>query len=86
MQEAGVSFGEYGEVTVISFDAIHDALELVNDGKINVDIECNPVQGDYIDKIIQKLENGETVEKSYIVRENVFTKDNVAEVLDNRTY
>lgn len=86
MQEAGVSFGETGKVKVISFDAIHDALEMVNDGWINVDIECNPVQGAYIDKIIRKMEAGETVEKSYIVEENVFTKDNVAEFLDNRTY
>ena len=86
MQEAGVSFGEHGKVTVISFDAIRDALEMVDDGLINVDIECNPVQGAYIDDIIQKLENGEPVEKSYVVEENVFTKENVAEFLDDRTY
>lgn len=86
MREAGVSFGEYGKVKIISFDAIHDALEMVNDGLINVDIECNPVQGAYIDDIIQKLEKGEPVEKSYIVEENVFTRDNVEEFLDNRTY
>ncbi len=86
MQEAGVSFGEDGEVAVISFDAIYDALEMVDAGRINVDIECNPVQGAYIDEIIRKLENGETVEKSYIVEENIFTKDNVAEFLEGRTY
>lgn len=86
MQEAGVSFGEYGKVKIISFDAIRDALEMVDEGMINVDIECNPVQGEYIDKIIRKLENGEPVEKSYVVKENVFTKENVAEFLDDRTY
>lgn len=86
MQEAGVSFGEYGKVKVISFDAIYDALEMVNEGMINVDIECNPVQGAYIDDIIRKLENGEPVEKSYVVEENIFTKDNVAEFLNDRTY
>ena len=86
MQEAGVSFGERGKVTVLSFDAIRDALEMVDEGLINVDIECNPVQGIYVDSIIKKLENGEPVEKSYIVEENVFTKENVAEFLDSRTY
>lgn len=86
MQEADVSFGEYGKVKVISFDAIHDALEMVDKGWINVDIECNPVQGKYIDEIIQKLEKGEPVEKSYIVEEKIFTRDNVAEFLDSRTY
>ncbi|MDE7013640.1 MAG: substrate-binding domain-containing protein, partial [Kineothrix sp.] len=86
MQEAGVSFGENGKVAVISFDAIRDALELVEAGRINVDIECNPVQGDYIHKIIQMLEKGEAVEKSYVVEENVFTKENVGEFLEDRTY
>lgn len=86
MREAGVSFGEYGKVTIISFDATRDALEMVKDGFINVDVECNPVQGEYISEIIQKLESGEPVEKSYIVEENVFTKDNVKEFLDDRTY
>lgn len=86
MREAGVSFGENGKVTVISFDATRDALEMVDAGLINVDIECNPVQGEYIDGIIQKLENGEPVEKSYIVEENIFTKDNVKDFLDSRTY
>lgn len=86
MEEAGVSFGEYGKVKVISFDAIRDALELVKVGEINVDIECNPVQGEYIDEIIQRLENGEPVGKSYIVEENIFTMDNVEKFLDDRTY
>ncbi len=86
MREAGVSFGENGKVKVISFDATRDALEMVNNGQINVDIECNPKQGAYIDEIIRKLESGEPVEKSYIVEENVFTKDNVKEFLDSRTY
>lgn len=86
MQEAGVSFGENGKVAVISFDAIRDALELVEAGRINVDIECNPVQGDYIHKIIQMLEKGESVEKSYVVEENIFTKENVGEFLEDRTY
>lgn len=86
MREAGVSFGEDGEVTVISFDAIQDALELVKEGEINVDIECNPVQGAYVDEIIQRLENGEPVGKSYIVEEKIFTKENVEKYLDDRTY
>ncbi len=86
MQEAGVSFGENGQVAVISFDAIRDALEMVDEGHINVDIECNPVQGSYIDMIIQKLENGEQVERSYVVEENIFTKDNVGRFLEDRTY
>ena len=86
MQDAGVSFGERGQVTVISFDATRDALELVVEGMINVDIECNPMQGAYIDDVIQKLENGEVVEKRYVVEEEIFTKENAAGFLGERTY
>lgn len=86
MRETGVSFGEWGSVKVISFDATHDALKLVQEGIINVDVECNPLQGAYVAEIIQKLDNGKPVEKSYVVEEEVFTKDNVEESLNNRTY
>ena len=86
MQEAGISFGEEGDITIISFDATRDALELVKEGRINVDVECNPVQGTYVNEIIQKLENGESVQKYYVVEEKVFTKENVAEFLKDRKY
>ena len=59
---------------------------MVSEGKINVDIECNPEQGEYISEIIQKIENGETLEKKYYVDEQVFTIDNVNDVLEERTY
>ncbi len=86
MQEAGIHFGEGGDVTIISFDATRDALELVKEGRINVDVEYNPVQGAYVNDIIQKLEHGEPVEKRYVVEEKVFTKENAAEFLEDRTY
>ena len=75
-----------GDIILISFDAVHDALKLVSQGIINVDIECNPEQGEYILEIIRKLENGESVDKENIVEEKVFTQENVDEYLDTRTY
>lgn len=86
LDEKGISYGVRGEVTIISFDAVSDALKLVADGKINVDIECNPEQGNYISEIIQKLEKGEPVEKKYYVEEQIFTIHNVKDVLEERTY
>lgn len=86
MEEAGVTTGIDGDVTLISFDAVREALELVSQGIINVDVECNPEQGEYVAEIIRKLENGETVEKKYIVEERVFTQENVDKYLDTRTY
>ena len=86
MDEKGITYGVDGDVILISFDAVHDALQLVAEGKINVDIECNPEQGEYISEIIQKIENGESLEKKYYVEEQVFTIENVDDVLEQRTY
>lgn len=87
IREAGRSVGVNGDITIISFDAVKSALEMVRDGVINVDIECNPNQGEYLLEVIDKLEAGETVEKEYYVEENVFTQENVTEeLLQERNY
>lgn len=86
MADAGVTPGEEGDILVISFDAVKSALELVEEGAISVDVECNPEQGVYIEEIIAALQAGEKVEKAYYVPEKVFTKDNVGQYLESRTY
>lgn len=85
-QEVGISTGKYGDVIIISFDAVKSALEKVNEGIINVDIECNPLQGKYIDMIIKDLEAGNPIEKEYFTVERVFTPENVGLALDDRAY
>lgn len=76
-----------GDITIISFDAVHDALEMVAKGIINVDIECNPNQGEYLSQVIDMLENGQEVEQQYYVEENIFTIENVTkELLEERNY
>lgn len=86
IQEAGFTTGAGGDIAVISFDAVHDALIMVEEGRINVDIECNPEQGEYVETVIRLLEQGEKADKAYIVEEQVFTQDNVSDYIDNRTY
>jgi len=86
IQEAGKTTGAEGEIIMISFDAVKSALQKVEEGIINVDIECNPEQGEYIEKVIQAMENGESVEKAYYVPERVFTQQNVSSVIDDRAY
>lgn len=86
LQERGGSYGVDGDVTIISFDAVKEALELVADGKINVDIECNPLQGEQVAEVIRKLEAGQPVEKRYVVDGDIFTIDNVKSVLEQRKY
>ena len=87
MDEAGMKYGVGTDTCVISFDAVSEALSLVKEGKINVDVECNPLLGPYIADIISRLEDGEVVDKKNYVEETVFTIDNVTdELLEGRTY
>ena len=87
IRESGRTVGVNGDIMILSFDAVRGALDMVADGTINVDIECNPNQGEYLLRVIDMLEAGETVEKKYYVEEDVFTVENVTqELLQERTY
>lgn len=86
LKESGRYIGPEDDIRIISFDAGRSALELVKAGEIDVDIECNPEQGELLAEVIHKLQRGEKVEKVYMVEDKVFTIDNVDEYLESRTY
>lgn len=79
--EAGMTPGEDGDIIVISFDAVENALELVAQGVITADIECNPNQGEYAEAVIRRLRDGKPVTKLTFVPEGVYTRDNVTDAL-----
>lgn len=72
MEKAGLECNVNGGVIVISFDATRLALQYCMDGKIALDVECNPLQGPYVDDIIRRLERGEPVEQKKLVEETQF--------------
>lgn len=86
LKESGRYIGPGDDIRIISFDGGRAALELVKTGEIDVDIECNPMQGELLAEVIQKLQRGENVEKEYMVEDKVFTIENVDEYLESRTY
>lgn len=86
IQEAGLETGTEDGIIVISFDGTKAALEMVEKGIINVDIECNPNQGEYVEKVVRMLGMGEQIGKTFYVPEEIFTKENVGSVLADRTY
>ena len=86
IHDAGKTTGVDGDIEIISFDAVKAALKLVEKGIINVDIECNPNQGELVNQVIEALEKGEQVPKKNYIEEQVVTQDNVKEILKNRTY
>lgn len=86
IQEAGLTCGVNGQITIISFDAVSKAFDMMEAGLINVDIECNPLQGPDIAKVIESLERGEKVEKTIYVEEKVFEAENASKDRVGRSY
>ena len=87
LDEAGISYGKDGEIKIISFDAVHKALEYCLGGKINLCVECNPLHGPRVDRLIKSCEAGEDVPKSSYVEEICFTCDTITpQMIDEREY
>ncbi|MBQ8540286.1 MAG: substrate-binding domain-containing protein [Clostridia bacterium] len=73
LDAAGISHGVDGDVIIMGFDCNKWALEELFNGNWNYDGQCNPFQADYIDEIIDGLEEGvEPAEKVVIMEEKGF--------------
>lgn len=86
IHEAGLTCGVNGDITIISYDAVSEAFDKMEAGLINVDIECNPLQGPLIADIIDRLEKGEAVDKESFVEEKVFDAENASKDRIGRSY
>ncbi len=89
IEEAGRTPGcdiENGEILLVSFDAAKKGLSYVMDGKIACDGDCNPLHGPRLKIIIEKLKNGEAVDKITYVEEKIYALDDtVKEIAVNGT-
>ena len=95
MNAAGITYGVGGDVTLISYDATKAGLGYTLDGKINANVECNPIQADFVKTVIEKLEKGETVEAFTLVVDQAFCAPGITsqyattltkEILEARPY
>ncbi|MBQ8007203.1 MAG: substrate-binding domain-containing protein, partial [Lachnospiraceae bacterium] len=77
-----------GEILVISFDAAHSGLSMVMEGKIALDVECNPLQGDAVKNLINAIKNGEDFEKYTYIKESAFSSDDTVTtvMIDDEIY
>lgn len=73
LDKANISHGVGKNVIVMGFDCNKWALQELLDQNWNYDGQCNPFQAAYIDEIIKKVQNGETLtEKTIIMDEKGF--------------
>ena len=95
MDAAGITYGVDGDVIIISYDATHDGLKYTLEGKINCNVECNPIQAAYVEQIIQQMEAGEEFATYTLVEDQAFVAPGITsqyattmtqEILDGRAY
>lgn len=85
LEAAGLKAGE--DVTVISFDTTRAGLEMTLAGKINYNVECNPLHGPRVEALIKQLESGETPDKLAYVEETAFDSAIITQaMIDERAY
>ena len=82
---------EYGlipseDIIIIGVDAVKGAFEAMAAGKMNVTVECNPLFGPQLVKLIEAHLSGEEIESRIAVEEEMYTMDQAEELLPTREY
>lgn len=77
IKDAGLTPGE--DIQVVGIDGQKEAWELVKSGEMLGTVQCSPKHGPTVFEVIQKILDGETVQKETIVPDQVITKENVDE-------
>ena len=83
LTEKGANIENY---TIISFDGEAEAFKLMVDGKIDLDVECNPLQGPTVEKLLTDLIDGKTVDKTQYMKEGVYPASTAKDEVANRKY
>jgi simple sugar transport system substrate-binding protein len=84
IEEAGLKPGK--DITIVSIDAIKEAIQAIVDGKINCTVECNPLFGPKVYDAIEKILRGESVPKEMYNKDELFDATNAAAALPTRKY
>ncbi len=75
-----------GELKMVSVDGTRGGFQLMIDGWLQADVECNPLLGPQVMDLGLKLMNGETIVKEALTDESVYYPDKAAELLPTRKY
>jgi simple sugar transport system substrate-binding protein len=75
-----------GELVMISIDGTRGGFQLMIDGWLQADVECNPLLGPQVMDLGLKLMNGQPIVKEALTDESVYYPDKAAELLPTRKY
>jgi len=75
-----------GEIKIVSVDGTRGGFQMMIDGWVQADVECNPLLGPQVFEMALKLVNGEAIDPEVLTNETVYYPDNAAELLPTRKY
>lgn len=84
IEEAGLKPGK--DITLVSIDAIGEAVKAVAEGRLNCTVECSPLFGPTVYDTVAKLLAGEKVPKKMFNKDELFDATNAAKALPSRKY
>ena len=83
MKAAGL---EPGDIVIISVDGTRGGFQLMLDGWVQADVECNPLLGPQVYAMALDLMNGKTIDREVLTNETVYYPDEAEELLPSRKY
>lgn len=75
-----------GDVKIVSVDGTRGGFQMMIDGWVQADVECNPLLGPQVMEMALKLMNGEEIDAEVLTNETVYYPDKAAELLPSRKY
>jgi ABC-type sugar transport system substrate-binding protein len=75
-----------GDLKMVSIDGTRGGFQLMIDGWLQADVECNPLLGPQVMDLGLKLMNGQPIAKEALTDESVYYPDKAAELLPSRKY
>lgn len=84
MEEAGIAPGK--DIVIVSVDAVREAFRAMIAGKLNCTVECTPLLGPQLMKVVQDYMDGVDLPTRIITSEEVFPAEVAKEVIRERKY
>jgi ABC-type sugar transport system substrate-binding protein len=75
-----------GDIKIVSYDGTRGGFQLMIDGWVQADVECNPLLGPQVMEMALKLVNGEAVDPEVLTNETVYYPDKAKDLLPSRKY
>ncbi|MFF5364942.1 ABC transporter substrate-binding protein [Streptomyces scabiei] len=74
------------DILIVTVDGVKDGFIAMSEGKINAIVECNPLLGPQLMEVVEKVKNGEKVERWIKTKESDFMQDQAKDALPTRKY